>query len=205
MPNTHTRRPRNEHTCPPGEPLLLDEPRPPRRLRQGIPRELETIVLKALAKDPDERYTTAQELADDLRRFLEDRPIQARRPSPAERLRKWARRHKPLVAAGVVMLFLTAVGSTVSAVFIGQEQARTKATLEWEARARAEEAQARARAEENFRQARQAVDYLSQVAIEDLASAPRLGQTRRKLLEACLQYYHALIEQQGTIPRCGPS
>ena len=51
-------------------------------LNPAIPRELETIVLKAMAKDPAGRYATAQELADDLRRFLEDRPIMARRPTP---------------------------------------------------------------------------------------------------------------------------
>ena len=59
--------------------IALDEPRPPRRLNRAIPAELETIVLMAIAKDPTERYDTAKELADDLRRLLEGRPIRARR------------------------------------------------------------------------------------------------------------------------------
>ena len=72
---------------------------PPRRLNLAVPVELETIILKAIAKNPGDRYATAQELADDLRRFLEDKPIKARRPTLAQRARKWARRHRPLVWA----------------------------------------------------------------------------------------------------------
>ena len=63
--------------------IAFEEPRPPRRLNRAIPAELETIVLKAMEKNPADRYATAKELADDLRRFLEDEPIQARRPSGA--------------------------------------------------------------------------------------------------------------------------
>src|SRR5262249_297810 len=65
--------------------LSFEDPPPPKRLNRAIPAELETIVLKAMNKAPEERYGTAQELADDLRRFLEDRPIQAKRPT----LRQW--------------------------------------------------------------------------------------------------------------------
>src|SRR5262249_14935782 len=56
------------------------EPPPPRKLNPAVPSDLETILLKATAKDPAARYATAQELAEDLRNFLEDRPIRARRP-----------------------------------------------------------------------------------------------------------------------------
>jgi WD40 repeat protein/serine/threonine protein kinase len=91
--------------------IAFEEPRPLRRLNRAIPPELETIVLKALAKSPAERYGTAQGLADDLRRFLEDRPIRARRPSPVQRARKWARRHPALVWSAAVfgVLFLIAL------------------------------------------------------------------------------------------------
>ena len=77
--------------------IAFEEPMPPRRLERGVPAELETIVLKAMEKNPADRYGTAQELADDLERFLEDEPIRARRPSLAQRWRKWARRHRPVV------------------------------------------------------------------------------------------------------------
>jgi serine/threonine protein kinase len=65
--------------------IAQDEPVPPRRHNPAIPRELETILLKAMNKEPGDRYATAQELADDLRRFLEDKPIRARRPTLWER------------------------------------------------------------------------------------------------------------------------
>src|SRR5207244_10713899 len=74
--------------------IAFEEPRPPRRLNQAVPAELETIVCKAMEKNLAERYATAQELADDLRRYLEDRPIKARRPTLRQRVRKWARRHQ---------------------------------------------------------------------------------------------------------------
>jgi tetratricopeptide (TPR) repeat protein len=89
--------------------IALDEPAPPRRLNRAVPAELETIVLKALEKEPADRYATAQELADDLRRFLEDRPIRARRPSCLHVARKWVRRHRPVVAAGAVIVLLAAL------------------------------------------------------------------------------------------------
>ena len=64
--------------------ITQEEPIPPRRLDPAIPRNLETIVLKAMEKEPDRRYASAHELGEDLRRFLEDRTIRARRPNLAE-------------------------------------------------------------------------------------------------------------------------
>ncbi len=89
--------------------IAFDEPKPPRKVGRAVPPELEVIVLKALEKNPAERYATAQEVADDLRRWLDDRPIQARRPSFLQRARKWARRHQPAVRAGAALLVLAAV------------------------------------------------------------------------------------------------
>jgi serine/threonine protein kinase/Flp pilus assembly protein TadD len=90
--------------------IAAQEPRAPRRLNPAVPVELETVVLKALEKDIRARYGTAQELADDLRRFLEDKPVRARRPSLLERTRKWARRHRAVVwSAAVALLAALAV------------------------------------------------------------------------------------------------
>jgi serine/threonine protein kinase/Flp pilus assembly protein TadD len=94
--------------------IAFEEPPQPRRLDRGIPAELETIVLKAMEKNPAERYGTAQELADDLRRWLEDQPIRARRPSLVQRARKWGRRHKALVRAmTALVLVLLLVGGAL--------------------------------------------------------------------------------------------
>ncbi len=90
--------------------IAQQEPSPPRRIDPTIPRDLETILLKALAREPEGRYATARDLADDLRRFLEHRPIAARRPSSAERAVKWALRHRTAVAAAIIVLAVGIIG-----------------------------------------------------------------------------------------------
>ena len=79
--------------------IAHDEPRAPRRINRSIPLDLETIVLKAISKDAGMRYETAQQLADDLRRFLEGMTIEASRPSAWNRTVKWVKRNKPWAAA----------------------------------------------------------------------------------------------------------
>ncbi len=91
--------------------IQRQEPRPPRSLNADIPRDLEAIGLKCLAKAPADRYGTAQELADDLRRFLAGEPIAARSVSVAEHCISWARRNPTLATSLAV-----AAVSTVAAV-----------------------------------------------------------------------------------------
>jgi WD40 repeat protein len=88
--------------------VLHDDPVPPGRLRSGTPPDLETICLKCLHKEPDKRYGSAAALADDLQRFLDEEPIQARPATKVERLVKWARR-KPAAAALTVVSALASV------------------------------------------------------------------------------------------------
>ena len=94
--------------------IALDEPTLPRRLNTAIARDLETIVLKAMAKEPSNRYATAQELAADLRRFLDDQPILAHRPGVLERTMRWARRHRELVATAAAIVALALMVSTAA-------------------------------------------------------------------------------------------
>jgi hypothetical protein len=190
--------------------ILHEEPRPPRSVDRSIPAELETIILKAVAKEPDERYASARELAGDLRRFLEDRPILARRPSLAEKARKWARRHRAIVASLVVTLLLSVAGLSTATILIAgaYERERQKAVEADDQRARADEQRARAdelrtlaeeqrvRAEKNFTQAWEAVDRFAQIAAEELAGDPRLEALRRRLLEAALSYYRDFTEHR---------
>ncbi|MFI5461266.1 MAG: hypothetical protein ACHRXM_38170 [Isosphaerales bacterium] len=120
--------------------VVEEEPRAPRLVNPAIPRDLETIVLKAMAKERDDRYKTAQELAEDLRRFLDRKPIQARRPSTLNRASRWARRHRKLVASAVVVLAIGVAGLSVGIVLVARAERRAVAdrTL---AEARARESQ----------------------------------------------------------------
>lgn len=88
----------------------------PRGINPRIPRDLETIVLKATARDPGHRYPTAEAMASDLRRFLDDEPIQARRASSAERLWRWSRRNRAMasLAGATVFLILLVAGVAVA-------------------------------------------------------------------------------------------
>lgn len=105
--------------------IASEEPAALRRHNKAIPRELEIIVQTALAKAPAERYATAQEFADDLRRFLEDRPIRARPPNLAQRLKKWVKRHRSLTATA--SLFLVCVVLVAGGFLIRLEQRRAAA------------------------------------------------------------------------------
>lgn len=110
-------------------------PSRPRKINPDVPRDLETIVLKAIEREPSERYASAGELADDLRRFLEGRPPQARRCSPAERLWRWARRNPVVASLGALVALMAVallIGSLVAAVWLNAERNRTVAHL-WSA------------------------------------------------------------------------
>jgi serine/threonine protein kinase/tetratricopeptide (TPR) repeat protein len=106
--------------------IAFEEPPLLRRVNPAVPVELETVVLKATAKEPQARYASAQELADDLRRFLEHRPVLAKRPTLRERVRKWVRRHRPLVTTAGVLLALGAIGLAVSIGIIRHEHAQKR-------------------------------------------------------------------------------
>jgi WD40 repeat protein len=103
------------------EQIRLQEPVPPSRLQPKVPRDVETICLKCLRKDPRQRYATAAELAEDLDRFRTGRPIQARPVSPVERALKWSKRN-PILASATALVLVSVV-----AAFVLIDQARRKA------------------------------------------------------------------------------
>jgi WD40 repeat protein/serine/threonine protein kinase len=102
--------------------VIQREPRAPCRFNPAVPTDLETIVLKAMAKEPAQRYATAGELADDLRRFLELKPIRARSPTLWDRALKWGRRHVSVVAGALLALLLTVGGLATSLILIRYER-----------------------------------------------------------------------------------
>ena len=166
--------------------ILNDDPRPLRQVDRAIPVELETIVLKATAKTPVERYATAGDMAADLRRYLDEIPIHARRPTLIDRGRKWMRRHPSFVGAAVLLLVCGVIGLLVTTALVTREQAATKA--------RAIEAETR------FELARRAADEMIQLAEEELSDNPFQEGLRKRLLEAALEYYQEFIKLSGEKP-----
>jgi serine/threonine protein kinase len=166
--------------------ILHDEAKPPRAVDRRVPVELETILLKAVSKNPADRYGSAREFADDLRRFVDNRPILARRPTLPARLRKWGRRHPSVPIAAGVLLVLIAVGSSISSVLIWQARDSE--------RQRAEEAEAQ------FRLAQKAVNEMIAISNEELAGNPATQQARKRLLESALVYYQEFIDRREGNP-----
>src|SRR5439155_1853295 len=146
--------------------IAAEEPRPPRRLDPRVPVGLETVVLKALAKDAGERYATAGELGDDLQRFLADQPVRARRPTRRERAARWARRHRGAVRAAAAALVVTTLGLAAVSAALWRQRDRVRA-------AQQHEAAERRRAEENLALAVEALDRVLRVAEERFPRDPQ--------------------------------
>jgi serine/threonine protein kinase len=164
--------------------LLDDKPRPPRALNPALPFELETVVLKALRKEPAERYASARELADDLGRFLDGRPVHARRPTRRERARGWLRRHATgLTVAGGALVVLSTVLAVTTALTVPAYR---------------EAARKHAYAERSRQVARRAVDQvLSGVVLDWLEHEGPTEPAQRQLLEQLLACCQELAQEDA--------
>jgi WD40 repeat protein/serine/threonine protein kinase len=136
--------------------VMHDDPLRPRQLDAAVPRDLETVVLKAIARDPALRYPTASALAEDLARFLDDRPVRARRTRPPERLWRWCRRN-PTLATLTGAVFVLAVTVAVGSTLVAFRMAAARDDL---ARARDNEESQRRRAEAHARDSHQGLVQL---------------------------------------------
>jgi serine/threonine-protein kinase len=162
------------------------EPVSLRRLQPKVPLDLETICLKCLSKEPPKRYATAKELADDVRRYLQEEPIQARRTSLPERAWRWCRRNPAvaglLLTVGVVLL-TAVVGLAIGLVVLDEEQRRTEQRRK---EAVAERVRADANAKAAAEQRSLALETLKNVVFDiqaELKHRPAMQPFRKKMLE----------------------
>jgi len=192
--------------------ILEGLPVAPRKRNPAIPRDLETIVLKATARDPGHRYPTVAALADDLKRYLEDRPILARRASLAERGWRWCRRN-PVVAglASTVAVLLLVVTVLATAGYFQTRQANVAVRKALDG-----ERQEREKAQATSKLALSVLDRIytqfaprraaggSELTVEDaegtevaLPQPPALSQETAALLENLLVFYDRIAAQSG--------
>jgi serine/threonine protein kinase/Flp pilus assembly protein TadD len=191
--------------------IAFEEPLAPRSLDRTIPGELETIALKALAKEPAERYATAGDLASDLRRWLDDLTIKARPPGLRQRVAKWTRRHPGVTAtAGVsaaLLLGLVIAGLGVNNALIQGEQKRTQDALNLAVESERLTQDALNRAVESERRTQTALDLAFQSAnrmlfdiADAVADAPGLEETQRKVVQSAVSIYEGLGDYKGNAP-----
>ncbi len=195
--------------------ITQEEPTAPSTINPEIPRDLDTIVLKAISLEPAHRYQSAGDMAGDLQCYLEDRPIRARRTSAAERLLRWCRRNRAVASlAGTALVLLVLVAVTASVGYV-----RTK-TAELKVRdALAGESRERQRAEGTATLALEAVDTIfdlyapirttaaSSLAVEgtsgmkiEVPIQPVLSRENAAVLVHMLGFYGRLAAQGGSAP-----
>jgi tetratricopeptide (TPR) repeat protein len=170
--------------------VVAEEPVPPSRVRPRTPRDLETICLKCLQKEPRRRYATAGALAEDLRRFLAGEPIQARPVGAWERGVKWAKR-RPAAAALVGVSAIAVLGLIAGGWWYAEAQARLRHEAE----------QARDEADRRFAFARRAVDEMyTDFAEKWLEDEPQREEVQEQFIGRALAFYQEFAREQSARP-----
>ena len=160
--------------------VIKQEPPGPRSLNPKLPQDLETICLKAMAKEPKKRFADCQELADDLERWLQDEPILARRTTFLERSVRWTRRNPLVAGLTIAVLAVSGIGFLVSSSalafsWVKEQQARNSAKI---ARESAEEAK-RQEVEAKKQEQRAAISLKqAEVNLKDAESSKREAFTQ---------------------------
>ena len=162
------------------------EPPSPRRLNPSIPVDIETILLKAMSKQRELRYSSAQEFAIDLQRFLGGHPTLARRPSYLDRGAKWIVRHRRLAVATAGLLLMALLGTATTAVVVSQKERATAAAL--------------SRADTLLVTAKQVVDRFGAEMSDRLAHIPAAAEVRGEMLEESLRFYEDLARYAESDP-----
>ncbi len=170
--------------------VLQGDITPPRKLKRDIPKDLEAVCLKAMARQPEDRYRSAKALADDVERWLADEPVTAMREPTLDRLRRWGRRHKTVVttASALVLAGLLALAAFATVLRAKNEELE-ETNLALDAQ--------RTRAEQREQEAIAAVQRFADTVREDdvLKNSPSLAPLRTKLLTEPLDFFERLREQ----------
>jgi len=174
--------------------LLTEDPVPPSRLQPRVSRDLETICLKCLQKEPGRRYAGAEALADDLRYFLSGRPILARPTSPWERVAKWTRR-RPAVA---MLIGFSAVATVALFALSLAHNARLTRERAIASAERDIAKKAQQRSEADFALALDAVKrFYTEVSENKLLLVPTMDAVRIDLLERAREFYERIAQERS--------
>lgn len=179
----------------------------PKVIDKGIPAPLASICVKAMARERDDRYQDAGEIAEDIHRYLASETVSAHKYSPIERAGRWCRRHPTLTATTVVGMLILAVASTISTAIVSEAHRTEKAAKEEaiaahasEAAAKQEAVVAKERAFERLEDARSAADTWLIGLSGTLERYPGLESVRRDLIEQAKQHYHKLHDSSASDP-----
>jgi serine/threonine-protein kinase len=154
----------------------------PRKASPSVPKPLEAICLKAMAKSPGERYASAEALAADVQKWLADEVVSAYREPLRTRVGRWARRHVAWVTAVLVLLAAGVVGSSLVFWIVSRERARASAI----------------HAANDFKIVN---DYFIQTSENELLNMPGMHLLRAELLNKSMSYYEAFAEEHGSDPK----
>ena len=173
----------------------------PRTINHNVPRALEAICLKAMARMPEERYATAREMAEDLERFMGDERVWAyAEPFPVKAWR-WIRNHKPLVISSAMALAVALAALSIGFVMVKAAYDRERIERNRAERNFSVATQQRELAERNFELARSAVhDYYIAVSEDTLLMQPGMQNLREELLRQALVYYESFLDQRQEDP-----
>ena len=163
----------------------------PHELNRSVPPALEAVCLKAMSLKPEDRYGSAQKMAEDLERWMADESVSTYRDPAQVRLGRWARRNRSKVVAAMTLLLASVVALIAGIVLIEEERQRTSREQE-------RTKKALARAEDNYRFAIEAVDrYFTRVSEDKLRYAPRMDRMRSDLLVLARDFYQRIAERNA--------
>jgi serine/threonine-protein kinase len=167
--------------------VIGKEPVPIGQLQPDVPRDLQSVCLKCLRKEPGKRYGSAEALAEDLGRFLDDRPVLARPATRRERAWRWARRNPGVASlAAVLAVVFVASFAVITALWVRADRRLRQVRIE------------HALAERRYREHRKAIDeFFSAVAARDLFDVPGAQPLRRELLNRALVYYKGFVAEHA--------